>query len=194
MRAHTLAPLIDADDLRAKVAALGDSINAHYAKSQDLVMVGLLRGSAVFLADLCRHLKGPVRFDFMNVSSYRDGTESTRDVRILKDLEDDIAHADVLIVEDIIDTGHTLAKVVQMLSLREPQSIAICTLLDKPARREVEVQVDWVGYTIPDVFVVGYGIDYAERYRNLPYIAEVKLNDANEEERSNAIHQAGRGG
>ena len=173
MRPHTLAPLIEVEELHTKVAALGGSINARYSDSHDLVMVGLLRGSAVFLADLCRHIKGPVRFDFMNVSSYREGTESTRDVRILKDLEDDIAGADVLIVEDIIDTGHTLAKVVQMLSLRDPKSIAICTLLDKPARREVEVEVDWVGFRIPDVFVVGYGIDYAERYRNLPYISYV---------------------
>ena len=177
MHPHTLTPLIDVLELQAKVAELGKSINAHYAGSQDLVMVGLLRGSAVFLADLCRHVQGPVRFDFMNVSSYRDGTESSRDVRVLKDLEDDISAADVLIVEDIIDTGHTLDKVVRMLGLREPKSIAVCTLLDKPARREVEVQVDWVGFRIPDVFVVGYGIDYAERYRNLPYIAEVSLDD-----------------
>jgi hypoxanthine phosphoribosyltransferase len=176
-----LKPLIEVQELQAKVAELGKSINSHFAGSQDLVMVGLLRGSAVFLADLCRHIEGQVRFDFMNVSSYRKGTESSRDVRILKDLEDDIAAADVLIVEDIIDTGHTLNKVVEMLALREPKSIAICTLLDKPARREVEVQVDWVGFRIPDVFVVGYGIDYAERYRNLPYIAEVELQDADSE-------------
>ncbi len=183
MRPHTLKPLIDVASLQGKVAELGESINARFRDSPDLVMVGLLRGSAVFLADLCRQVEDPVRFDFMNVSSYRQGTESTRDVRVLKDLEDDIAGADVLIVEDIIDTGHTLDKVVRLLSLREPSSIAICTLLDKPARREVEVPVDWVGFTILDVFVVGYGIDYAERYRNLPYIAEVQLLDNDAESR-----------
>ena len=139
------------------------------------VIIGLLRGSFVFMADLARAIEIPLEVDFMTASSYGNTMESSRDVRILKDLDDDIKGKDILLVEDIIDTGNTLNKVREILALREPNSIEICTLLDKPERREVNVDVKWVGFEIPDEFVVGVGIDYAQKYRNLPYIGKVTL-------------------
>lgn len=129
------------------------------------------------MADLCREIEVPHEVDFMTVSSYGNGMTSTRDVKIIKDLDEDIRGKDVLIVEDIIDSGNTLNRVKEILSLREPASIAICTLLDKPSRREVDVPVEWIGYSIEDKFVIGYGIDYAQRYRHLPYIGHVTLLD-----------------
>ncbi|WP_116475721.1 hypoxanthine phosphoribosyltransferase [Zobellella maritima] len=170
---HRVDVLIGTDEVNARTQALGEQINTHYQGVDEVVMVGLLRGSCIFMADLCRQLTVPVRLDFMTASSYGSSMESNRDVRILKDLDDDIQGKHVLIVEDIIDTGNTLSKVKEILSLRGPASLTICTLLDKPERREAEVPVDWVGFTIPDEFVVGYGIDYAQRYRNLPYIGKV---------------------
>ena len=131
----------------------------------------------MFMADLVRQLDLPVEVDFLTASSYGSGTESSRDVKILKDLDGEISGKDVLIVEDIIDTGFTLSKVRDILKLREPRSVTICTLLDKPSRREVEVEVDWIGFAIPDEFVVGYGIDYAQHYRNLDYIAKVIIDE-----------------
>ncbi|MCS6742121.1 hypoxanthine phosphoribosyltransferase, partial [Acinetobacter baumannii] len=131
----------------------------------------------IFMADLCREIEVPHEVDFMTVSSYGNGMTSTRDVKIIKDLDEDIRGKDVLIVEDIIDSGNTLNRVKEILSLREPASIAICTLLDKPSRREVDVPVEWIGYSIEDKFVIGYGIDYAQRYRHLPYIGHVTLLD-----------------
>ncbi|MBM7456496.1 hypoxanthine phosphoribosyltransferase [Oceanisphaera litoralis] len=170
---HRVEVLISTDEVTARIQALGEQINAHYRGVDELVMVGLLRGSCVFMADLCRQLTLPVRLDFMTASSYGSSMESNRDVRILKDLDDEIHGKHVLIVEDIIDTGYTLSKVKEILSLRNPASLTICSLLDKPERREVEVPVDWIGFTVPDDFVVGYGIDYAQLYRNLPYIGKV---------------------
>ncbi|MBR9856970.1 MAG: hypoxanthine phosphoribosyltransferase [Gammaproteobacteria bacterium] len=170
---HRVDVLISTEEVNARIQALGDQINAHYQGVDELVMVGLLRGSCVFMADLCRKLTLPVRLDFMTASSYGSSMESNRDVRILKDLDDEIHGKHVLIVEDIIDTGYTLSKVKEILSLRNPASLTICSLLDKPDRREVQVPVDWIGFTIPDEFVVGYGIDYAQLYRNLPYIGKV---------------------
>ena len=137
-------------------------------------MVGLLRGSFVFIADLVRHLDVPVEVDFMTVSSYGNKMESSRQVRIIQDLETVIEDRDVLIVEDIIDTGHTLNQVIDILKTRNPKSLKICTLLNKPSRREVDVPIDWVGFDIPDEFVIGYGIDYAQQGRNLPHIAIVE--------------------
>ncbi len=165
--------LIPEGELRARIGELGTAITERYRDTECLVLVALLRGSCVFLADLCRRIDLPVSLDFMTASSYGSSMSSNRDVRILKDIEDDIAGKDVLIVEDIIDTGYTLEKVREILSLRKPKSLAICTLLDKPSRREVSVPVDWVGFAIPDEFVVGCGIDYAQRHRNLPYIGKV---------------------
>jgi hypoxanthine phosphoribosyltransferase (EC 2.4.2.8) len=170
---HTVEVMISEQDVQARVKKLGAEINEHYKNSKDLVLVGLLRGSFVFMADLCRAIDLPHSVDFMTASSYGNSMESTRDVRILKDLDDDIKGKDILLVEDIIDTGNTLSKVCEILSLREPNSVRICTLLDKPERREVDVTVDWLGFTIPDEFVVGVGIDYAQKYRHLPYIGKV---------------------
>jgi len=165
--------MISTEEIAKKVQELGKKIEAHYQDSDNLLMVALLRGSVVFLADLSRAIDLPLSMDFMTVSSYGSSMESTRDVKILKDLTENIKGRDVIIVEDIIDTGNTLSKVVEILSIRQPRSLTLCTLLDKPSRREVEVDVDWIGFSIPDEFVVGYGIDYAERYRNLPYVAKV---------------------
>ncbi|OOE90183.1 MULTISPECIES: hypoxanthine phosphoribosyltransferase [Salinivibrio] len=170
---HTVEVMISEQDVQARVKALGAEISEHYKDSPELVLVGLLRGSFVFMADLCRAIDMPHAVDFMTASSYGNSMESTRDVRILKDLDDDIKGKDILLVEDIIDTGNTLSKVCEILSLREPNSVRICTLLDKPERREVDVKVDWLGFTIPDEFVVGVGIDYAQKYRHLPYVGKV---------------------
>jgi len=173
MNDYRIDIMITEADLARRVAELGAAITERYRGAECLVLVGLLRGSCVFLSDLCRAIKLPVNLDFMTASSYGSSMQSTRDVRILKDLDDDIKGRDVLIVEDIIDTGFTLEKVTQILRLREPKSLAICTLLDKPSRREVPVAVDFVGFAIPDEFVVGCGIDYAQHHRNLPYIGKV---------------------
>ena len=165
---HTVEVMIPESEIKARIAELGRQINEHYQNSgSEMVLVGLLRGSFMFMAEV----------DFMTASSYGSGMSTTRDVKILKDLDEDIRGKDVLIVEDIIDSGNTLSKVREILSLREPKSLAICTLLDKPSRREVNVPVEYVGFAIPDEFVVGYGIDYAQRYRHLPYIGKVTLLD-----------------
>ena len=175
---HTVEVMIPESEIKARIAELGRQINEHYQNSgSEMVLVGLLRGSFMFMADLCREVQVPHEVDFMTASSYGSGMSTTRDVKILKDLDEDIRGKDVLIVEDIIDSGNTLSKVREILSLREPKSLAICTLLDKPSRREVNVPVEYVGFAIPDEFVVVYGIDYAQRYRHLPYIGKVTLLD-----------------
>lgn len=179
MKKHHLETLISTQEINSRIAELAAEINNYYKKSgsQNLVVVGLLRGSFMFMADLVRLLDLPVEVDFLTASSYGSGTESSRDVKILKDLDGEISGKDVLIVEDIIDTGFTLSKVRDILKLRDPRSVTICTLLDKPSRREVDVAVDWIGFAIPDEFVVGYGIDYAQRYRNLNYIGKVIIEE-----------------
>ena len=166
--------LISEAEITARINALSHEITTHYADTKQLVVVGLLRGSFVFIADLVRHLDLPVEVDFMTVSSYGNAMVSSRQVRIIQDLETDIKDRDVLIVEDIIDTGHTLSQVIKILKTRMPKSLSICTLLNKPSRREVEVPIDWTGFDIPDEFVIGYGIDYAQQGRNLPHIAVVQ--------------------
>ena len=171
---HTIEVMISEEQIKQKVEELARKIQTHYQDSENLLMVALLRGSAIFMSDLCRAVDLPMSIDFMTASSYGNSTESSRDVKIVQDLTESIEGRDVIIVEDIIDTGNTLSKVVDMLKLRNPKSLTLCTLLDKPSRREVAVDVDWVGFSIPDEFVVGYGIDYAQKYRNLPYIAIVK--------------------
>ncbi|QIR13692.1 hypoxanthine phosphoribosyltransferase [Shewanella aestuarii] len=170
---HTIEQMISTEEINQTLDQLAERINAHYANSERLLMVGLLKGSVVFMADLCRRIKGHVEIDFMSVSSYGNSMTTSRDVKILKDIQSDIGGRDVLIVEDLIDSGNTLNKVREMILLRNPKSLALCTLLDKPERREVDVPVDFIGMSIPDEFIVGYGIDYAEQYRNLPYIAKV---------------------
>lgn len=170
---HTVEIMIAEQEVSERIRQLGEEISSHYQNSENLVIVGLLRGSFIFMADLSRAITVPHSVDFMTASSYGNNTESSRDVHILKDLDDNIEGKDVLIIEDIIDTGNTLSKVLQILDLRAPNSIKICTLLDKPSRREVEVNVEWIGFEIPDEFVVGVGIDYAQKYRHLPYIGKV---------------------
>ena len=133
-----------------------------------------MRGSFIFIADLVRRLNLPVEVDFITVSSYGNEMGSSRQVRIIKDLETSIKDRDVLVVEDIIDTGHTLAQVLQIMQTRKPKSLSVCTLLNKPSRREIEVDVTWIGFDIPDEFVIGYGIDYAQQGRNLPHIGFVR--------------------
>jgi hypoxanthine phosphoribosyltransferase len=162
---HTVDVMISEQEVKNRITELGREITEHYRDS----------GSEMVLVDLCRAIDVPHEVDFMTASSYGNGMSSTRDVKILKDLDEDIRGKDVLIVEDIIDSGNTLSKVRELFQLRGPKSLAICTLLDKPERREVDVTVEYVGFTIPDEFVVGYGIDYAQRYRHLPYVGKVTM-------------------
>lgn len=171
---HTVETMISEQEIAKRITELGQSISEYYQNSSsEIVLIGLLRGSFMFMADLCRAVTIPHEVDFMTTSSYGSSTCSTSDVKILKDLDEDIRGKHVLIVEDIIDSGNTLNRVQQILKLRQPKSLAICTLLDKPNRREVNVLVKWVGFTISDEFVVGYGIDYAQHYRHLPYVGKV---------------------
>lgn len=173
--AYRIETLIAESDVRARTRALACEINAHFSDTEKLIVVGLLRGSFIFIADLVRQLTVPVEIDFIEASSYGNTTESSREVRILKDLRGEIAARDVLVVEDIVDTGHTLSHVLDILRTRGPARLEVCALLSKPARREVDVPVRWIGFEIPDEFVVGYGIDYAQRNRNLGYIGAVRF-------------------
>ncbi|AQS59794.1 hypoxanthine phosphoribosyltransferase [Desulforamulus ferrireducens] len=165
--------LLNEEQIKERVAQLGRQISQDY-QGESILMVGILKGAMIFLADLVRHINVPTFFDFMAVSSYGAGTVSSGAVRILKDLEKSIHGRHVIIVEDIVDTGLTLQYLVENMKARGPASLKICTLLDKPSRRKVAVPVDYNGFSIPDEFVVGYGLDYNERYRNLPYIAVLK--------------------
>jgi len=162
--------LIPSDRLQARIEELGAEISRDY-EGKDLLLLSVLKGSVLFLADLMRRITVPHAIDFMATSSYGAGMESSGVVRILKDLDAPIEGRHVLIVEDIIDTGRTLDYLVRILQARAPRSLRICTLLDKASRREVQVPVDYTGFEIPDKFVFGYGLDYAELYRNLPYVA-----------------------
>jgi hypoxanthine phosphoribosyltransferase len=176
-RNYVIDKLISAKSIAARIEALSHEIEAEFAGTEKLVVVGLLRGSFIFIADLVRELDLPVEVDFVETSSYGNAMESSREVRILKDLRGDIGGRDVLVVEDIVDTGHTLAHVLNLLQARAPARLRTIALLDKPSRREADIRADWVGFEIPDEFVVGYGIDYAQRNRNLPYIGAVRFTD-----------------
>ncbi|ERS03253.1 MAG TPA: hypoxanthine phosphoribosyltransferase [Acinetobacter sp.] len=169
--------MISSEEIQAKVKELGDKINAHYAQSdKELVLIGLLRGSVIFMADLCRAIEKPHELDFMTVSSYVNGTTvSSRDVKILKDLDGQIRGKDVLVVEDIIDSGRTLSKVMEILQTRNPNSIELCTLVSKPSRREINLDVKFLGFEVEDRFIVGYGLDFDQKYRHLPFIGEIGL-------------------
>ena len=161
--------LISADDLQRRVAELAAAINRDYAESDRLICVGVLKGSVFFLVDLVKRLELPVAIDFFQTASYGGGT-SPGEVRIRKDLDLPVRDADVLLVEDIVDTGYTLRTILDLLRWRGARSVKLCALLDKSSRREVDVPIEYRGFAIEDLFVVGYGLDYAERYRNLPYI------------------------
>jgi hypoxanthine phosphoribosyltransferase len=165
--------LIDPTMLQNRVGQLARYIDERYINN-DLLLIAVLKGSVLFLADLVRAITIPHEMDFMATSSYGAGTETSGVVRILKDLNKPIEGRHVLLVEDIIDSGHTLAYLTRILAARNPASLHIVTLLDKPERREVDIQVDWIGFSIPNEFVIGYGLDYNEKYRNLPYIGVLK--------------------
>ena len=186
--------LISADSIQKKVRQLGARISSDFRAEgafgpedptageermrdrteQSLILVGILKGALFFLADLSREISVPVEIEVMSVASYGKSTQSSGAVRILKDLDRDVAGADVLVVEDIVDTGLTLDYLLRVLKTRRPRSLRVCSLLDKPARRVVDVPIDYSGFTIPDEFVVGYGLDYDQRYRNLSYIAAAR--------------------
>ena len=176
---YVIDDMISAKSIAARVESMAKEISNHFNDTEKLVVIGLLRGSFMFIADLVRELELPVEVDFLETSSYGDSTESSREVRILKDLRGEIEGRDILVVEDIVDTGHTLHHVLNLLNTRNPSRMLVCALLDKPSRREVDVTADLVGFEIPDEFVVGYGIDYAQRNRNLPYIGSVRFTDNN---------------
>jgi hypoxanthine phosphoribosyltransferase len=162
--------LIEEDAVAARVAELGADVSTDYA-DKDLLLVGVLKGAVFFMADLMRQLTIPCEVDFMAISSYGAATDSSGVVRILKDLDINIEGREVLVVEDIIDSGLTLSYLMRMLESRNPASLEVCALLTKPARREIDVRVRYTGFEIPNEFVIGYGLDFGERYRNLPYVA-----------------------
>lgn len=164
--------LISEEDLKNRISGLGEQISRDYA-GKEIHIISVLRGGVFITTGLSNCITVPVTIDFMSVSSYGNGTSTSGNVLIKKDLEDDIEGKDVLIVEDIIDSGVTLSKLIPMLKQRKPASLKICTLLDKPDRREADVKVDYIGFKVPDKFVVGYGLDYQQKYRNLPYIGEI---------------------
>lgn len=169
MRKDLTGILVTEEQIATRVKELGEMISKDY-RGKDLVVICVLRGSFIFMADLVREIKIPLSTDFISVSSYGAGTSSSGVVRFLKDLDENITDRHVLIVEDIIDTGITLKYLIENLDTRKPESIKICTLLSKPERRKVDIDVTYNGFTIPDQFVVGYGLDYSEKYRNLPFV------------------------
>lgn len=174
-RPYVIDEMISAKQIAARIEELSREITIEFSDTDKLVVVGLLRGSFVFIADLVRELDMTVEVDFLEASSYGNAMESSREVRILKDLRAAIEGRDVLVVEDIVDTGHTLKHVIGLLGARNPNKMRTIALLDKPSRREAPVKADWTGFEIPDEFVVGYGIDFAQRNRNLPFIGKVRF-------------------
>ncbi|WP_297789934.1 hypoxanthine phosphoribosyltransferase [uncultured Anaerococcus sp.] len=166
--------LIDEESLKLKIKQLAKTINSYYKDKDELILVGILKGSVMFMAELAKNLKIDLKMDFMVVSSYSENTYSSGNVKILKDLDIDVTGKEVLIVEDIIDTGYTLKKTKENLINRKAKDVKIVTLLDKPERREVDIKSDWSGFKIPNEFVVGFGLDYEQLYRNLPFIGVVK--------------------
>lgn len=179
---YSIDTLISKEEIALKVKELARLIDEDF-KGEKVLLIGLLRGSVIFLSDLARELEIEATLDFMVVSSYGNKMESSRDVKIKKDLEEDVRERNVVIVEDIIDTGNTLKKVMEILMTRDPKTIKICTLLDKPERWETEINVDYTGFKIPDEFVVGYGIDFAQKHRTLPYIGIVKKEEEQKDEK-----------
>ncbi len=169
---RTVEVLLSEETLRQRVAELGAQLSVDYA-GKDLVMLVVLKGSMLFAADLCRHITAPLSMEFMGLSSYGDSTETSGEVQVTLDLTKPVKHRDVLIVEDIVDTGLTMRYLLKNLAAREPASLKVCTLLEKPERKRVEVPLDYVGFVIPDHFVIGYGLDLDQKFRNLPFIGRV---------------------
>lgn len=165
--------LIDEESLNKRIRKLASTINDHYKDKETVILVGILKGSVMFMSELSKYLKVDTNLEFMAVSSY-EGTESTGNVKILKDLDTDVEGKEVLLVEDIIDTGNTLSKLKANLEKRNPKDVKIVTLLDKPERRTVDIKPDWYGFKIPNEFVVGFGLDYEQRFRTIPYIGILK--------------------
>ncbi len=169
-----VSELINEEVVKNRINELASMISKDY-EGKEITLICILKGSIFFTCDLAKRLTVPVKFDFMSVASYGSGTESSGRVKIVKDLDDPIEGKDVLVIEDIIDSGRTLSHLMKLLQVRNPNSIKLCTLLDKPDRRVVDVNVDYTGFVIPDEFVVGYGLDYDQKYRNLPYIGVVSF-------------------
>ncbi len=170
--AKTVEVLIPEEQVDARVRELGRTISEAYA-GRDLYMICVLKGAVFFACELAKRITVPIQMDFIQVASYGDATISSGEVKICQDIEEPLAGKDVLVVEDIVDTGHTLSYLLSVLAGRGPKSLRVCTLLDKPSRRVVQVPVDYVGFEIPDVYIVGYGLDYAQAYRNLPYVGKL---------------------
>lgn len=168
--------LISEEKLKTRVQEIAEEITEYY-KGEEIKTICVLKGAVMFMVDLVKNVDLPVKFDFMDVSSYGDSTESSGSIKILKDLDDPIEGENILIVEDIIDSGRTLHYLIDYLKSKKPKSVKLCTLFDKPDRREFNVHVDWTGFDIPDEFIVGYGLDYAQRYRNLPYIGVLHFDE-----------------
>lgn len=169
-----LSVLISKEEVDKRIEEVAKQISADY-EGKEIMLVCILKGGVFFMTELAKYISVPVTFDFMSISSYGDDTKSSGRVKIIKDLDDSIRDKDVLIVEDIIDTGNTLSYLLELFHTRKPKSIRLCTLLNKPSRRVKDIEVDYIGFSIPDEFVVGYGLDYKQRYRNLPYIGVVEV-------------------
>jgi hypoxanthine phosphoribosyltransferase len=172
LKSHEITKiLVTEEEVKKTVERLGAEVNSHYQQlERELIVIGLLRGSFIFMADLVRQINIPLVVDFMTLSSYGDGTISSGDVKVVMDLDSSIEDRDVLLVEDIVDTGRTFSKVIRMMQNRNPRSLKICTFLNKPEARVADIEIDFCGVDIPNEFAVGYGLDYAQRYRNLPYV------------------------
>ena len=174
MKEPFISVLISEEKLNERIAQLGEQISKDY-EGKEVKLICILKGSIIFTCELAKRITVPVKFDFMQVSSYGSGTSSSGQIKIKKDLDESIEGEHVIVIEDIIDSGNTLARLMPMLEERKPADICVCTLLDKPERREVEVEVKYNGFNIPDEFVVGYGLDYDQSYRNLPYVGVLHL-------------------
>ena len=175
---HIVKTLISKEEIQKCIKELGEQITNDY-KNDDapMVVVGILKGSVIFMSDLVREIKLPLSMDFMEVSSYGDDFESTREIKIIKDLAHSVKGKNVLVVEDIIDSGLTLKKILQLIGKRGPKEVILCTLLNKEERREADIDVQYIGFDIPDEFVSGYGLDYKQEYRNIPYVCVLKVDD-----------------
>lgn len=174
MEEKNIEVLISEKDILKRVQEIGDQITKDYA-GKKIKLICVLRGGTIFFAELAKRIQLPVEFDFISVSSYGNGTQSSGDIRVKTDLSDSVEGWDVIVVEDIVDSGNTVNKLLALLKERGAATVALASLLDKPSRRQVEVPIDYIGFEVPDVFIVGYGLDYAQQYRNLPFVGKVNL-------------------